>query len=123
MTRWRTLLVIWGTGASALTLLLGLIGLGSRLPASPAAGIFALQGAYYLAAGSLVAMSRFRLPLVPLLLIGCASLLCMGLRPLPRPRLILAAGSSLILVTLWIIGWPTTLGLLKAASKGLGVFG
>jgi len=123
MTRWRTLLVIWGTGASALTLLLGLIGLASRLPASPAAGIFALQGAYYLAAGSLVAMSRFRLPLVPLLLIGCASLLCMGLRPLPRPRLILAAGSSLILVTLWIIGWPTTLGLLKAASKGLGVFG
>jgi hypothetical protein len=57
------------------------------------------------------------------LLIGCASLICLGLRPLPRPRLMLAAGSSLILVALWIIGWPTTWGLLRAASKGLEVIG
>jgi hypothetical protein len=119
LAQFRVPLVLWSVAAAALTLLLGIIGLGARMPASPAAGIFALQGAYYLATGSLVAMSRFRLPLVPILLIGCASLICLGLRGITRPRMALCAAGTLCLLALWVLGSPTTLGLLRAALGGL----
>ncbi len=72
-----------------------------------------------MATGSLVAMSRFRLPLVPILLIGCASLICLGLRGITRPRMALCAAGTLCLLALWVLGSPTTLGLLRAALGGL----
>lgn len=121
LTRFRGLLVIWAVGASALTLLLGLVGLFRCLPRGPAAGIFALQAVYFLGTGSLVAMSRFRLPLVPLLLIGCAALLASKRGPVTFTRKVFSAAGVLCLLCLWWLGLPTTTGLLQAAWNGLGV--
>lgn len=114
----RPLLVALAVLCSAGTLLLGLTGLALHLPRTPAAAVIALNGLYVLATGSLVAMSRFRLPLVPLLLIGAAALVLRRGEEGPGRRavaLVLAAA----LAALWWIGAPTTVGLIEAAWHGL----
>jgi hypothetical protein len=94
------------------------VGLALHLPRTPAAAVVALNGLYLLATGSLVAMSRFRLPLVPLLLIGVAALALRRGEEGPGRRA-LALLLALALGALWWIGAPTTVGLLEAAWHGV----
>ena len=114
----RPLLVVLAVLCSGGTLLLGLTGLALHLPRTPAAAVVVLNGLYLLATGSLVAMSRFRLPMVPLLLIGVAALVLRRGEEGPGRRA-LALLLALALAALWWIGAPTTLGLLEAAWSGL----
>lgn len=114
----RPLVVALSVLASAAALLLGLVGLGLHLPRSLPTLVIALNGIYLLATGSLVAMSRFRLPLVPLLLIGAAALVLRRGEEGPGRRL-LAGALGICLVGLWWLGAPTTIGLLRAAWDGI----
>ena len=114
----RPLLAALAALASAGALLLGLVGLGLHLPRSLPALVVLLNGLYLLATGSLVAMSRFRLPLVPLLLIGAAALLLRRGEEGPGRRLV-AGALGAALLALWWLGAPTTIGLLRAAWGGV----
>ncbi len=101
----RKVTSLWAVGCVLLVLLLGSAGFFA-LPKGPARLLLGLIFAYTLATSMLVAMSRFRIPVVPLL-IACAAVLLTRDRSERRP---LAASATLatwtLLLALWWVNWP-----------------
>lgn len=102
---------------SASTILLGLVGLARCLPANALGVVGLLHAGFFLAAGTLVAMSRFRVPLTPWILVGVAALLVSN-SPADRRRSLAAGVVGVLVLLLWWVGAPTTLGLLSDALHG-----
>lgn len=99
-------LVAWVSALEVvLLLLLGGAGLLGSLPAGVARRLVWITVAYFLATAALVAMSRFRLPWVPLLLAGFGGLLSSGppKAALPRVRVVLWCAA---LALAWWINAP-----------------
>lgn len=101
----RKLSSLWAIACSVLTLLLGFAGL-YRLPDKRGLLLVGLVVGYTFSTSMLVAMSRFRVPIVPLLLASAAVLLTRE-RADRRP---LATGATLAtwaaLGLLWWVNWP-----------------
>ncbi len=96
---------------------LGLLSLRER----PALSLCACVLSYFVLTAALVAMSRFRVPMLPLLIPLAAGALARGprdsLRALSRPRRIAACAGWALLVFLWWVDLPETLALFSLAWK------
>ncbi|MFT7677770.1 MAG: hypothetical protein ACI8QC_001755 [Planctomycetota bacterium] len=96
-------IVAWGSALEVvLLLLLGGAGLLGSLPAGVARRLAWITVAYFLATAALVAMSRFRLPWVPLLLAGFGGLVSSGPPKLAYPRARVAAWCAALFIAWWI---------------------
>jgi len=116
----RQALVAWAVAAAALLLLLGLPGsvhLAGRVGTVPGAWIPLVCGAYFVGTSLLVSMSRFRLCLVPWLIVGAAVLFATE----RRDRLATTPGRLTTLLALgalgflWWIDWPELTRILELA--------
>lgn len=101
----RKLTGLWAVACPLLLLLLGSAGFFTL--ADPRGRLLVgLVLGYTLATSMLVAMSRFRIPIVPLLIV-CAAVLLARERPVRRP---LTTGATLgcwgVLIFLWWVNWP-----------------
>lgn len=104
----RHAIIVWSLASECLLLPLAVAGIALlRLP--PGSGSFAAIALGYFAATSLlVSMSRFRVPMLPLLIPYAAGLLCRGVPSESRsaPRLTAAALGLAALGFLWWVDWP-----------------
>jgi hypothetical protein len=113
-------LVIWAVAAPLIVLPLGLAGYCLALGNRRARWLFGAVLLYFASTGLLVAMSRFRLPLIPLLIVLAAGLLTRGPDPAVdgrRQRLLAAAGLA-ALVFLWWVDAPEVSALVRLAVEG-----
>jgi len=117
----RMPVVAWAVVCPLLILPLGLAGLLLTLRDRPARWLLGLVLLYFLATGLLVAMSRFRLPMIPFLIVLAAGLLTGGAdREVARgpARFALAGAGLAALVFLWWVDYPETLALIELACGG-----
>lgn len=114
----RAPMVLFALAISTLTMLLGAAGYFLTLQRGPGRTVFTVLIGYVVLTSLLVAMSRFRVPLEPILVVLTAGLLAHGLRDRSRPRVVGLAATLLVLVGLWWISWPETVA---AAQMALGV--
>ncbi len=125
----RMPLTIWAVVCPLLVLPLGLIGYFLALHGGPrdraARWLFGAVLAYVVATGLLVAMSRFRLPAEPFLIVLTAGLLSgragRGAEAAARPGAARVAGAVLgcgLLAFLWWVDWPELSALIQLASEG-----
>ena len=89
-------------------LILGLAGFLLALEDRAALWLVGLTGGYYVATAMLVSMSRFRLPLVPFLIVLSAGLLTRGTRTASTPRRAATLGVWALLLFLWWVNFPET---------------
>jgi 4-amino-4-deoxy-L-arabinose transferase-like glycosyltransferase len=111
-------LVLLALAISTLTMVLGAAGYFLTLQRGPGRAVFTVLIGYVVLTSLLVAMSRFRVPLEPILVVLTAGWLAHGPRDRSRPRVIGLAATLLVLVGLWWISWPETVA---AAQMALGV--
>lgn len=102
----RKLTGTWALFASAAVLLLGLRGLVLHLPRGRGGVVVLLTIGYVAGTSLLVAMSRFRTPIDPLLIaLAAGALVGRGATPGPARRA-LAAASVVVLIFLWWVNFP-----------------
>ena len=111
-------LVLLALLISSLTMTLGAAGFFLTLRGGPGRTVFSVLIGYVALTSLLVAMSRFRVPLEPILITLTAGFLAHGLQVRSRPRLAGLAATLLVLCGLWWISWPETVA---AAQMALGV--
>ncbi|MDG1983146.1 MAG: glycosyltransferase family 39 protein [Planctomycetota bacterium] len=111
-------LVLLALLMSSLTMTLGAAGFFLTLRGGPGRTVFSVLIGYVALTSLLVAMSRFRVPLEPILITLTAGFLAHGLQVRSRPRLAGLAATLLVLCGLWWISWPETVA---AAQMALGV--
>jgi 4-amino-4-deoxy-L-arabinose transferase-like glycosyltransferase len=117
----REPLVVWAVVCPLLVLPLGMAGFCLCLRRGPARWLIGAVLGYFTCTGLLVAMSRFRLPMIPFLIVLAAGLLTGAAeRPVPRGARILAALVLALLVGLWWIDLPEVAGLVELAVGGPG---
>ena len=109
------LLTVLVAGSYMAVALLGLLGLALR-PGAPGRGLILLLLVYHLGIHAFIfGMSRFRLPLVPFLMVAAGPLLTRSWRPLlaeaSRWRLATAAAALLAMAGLWAWRLPTVLDI------------
>lgn len=112
----RRLTVAWALGGSALLMAAGLAGMGRIVRRHPGGWVAGLALAYFLATSLLVANSRFRMPMVPILIVAAAA-------SLTRPGWIRGPalwGVLALLAGLWWIDLPEIAGTLALAFEGRG---
>ena len=105
---WRRPLVIWSLLSSVVALIGAALGGATSLGAGHGRSLLAVTIGYVLSAALLVSMSRFRVPIEPLLLVLCAGFLAHGPAHRSAPRLAAGGVAVLGLVGLWWISWPET---------------
>ena len=114
----RRPLVIWALLCPLAALLAGLWGGITVLSPGPPRRLFALVALYFLATSTLVSMSRFRLPLMPLALVLGAGLIW-GHRPAAHSpsarRRAAALVATALLLFLWWVDLPEVLAVLELA--------
>ena len=115
--RARAPLVAWALVCPLLVLPLGWLGLTLALRAGPGRWLIASVLAYFTATGLLVAMSRFRVPMEPLLIVLAAGFLA-GRSPRSSSALARAAAAIGLaaLAFLWWVDLPEVTALLELAS-------
>jgi len=109
-------LTVLSIGMSALVMLLGLASLWSTVEDRSGRWLLTTVTLYFVSTASIVAMSRFRIPLVPLLIVLSAGLLTGHVRgnsPRRRRIALLAAGG--LLSFLWWVDLPELVGVLGMA--------
>lgn len=111
-------LVFLALAVSTLTMLLGAAGYFLTLRRGPCRAVFTVLIGYVVLTSLLVAMSRFRVPLEPVLIVMTAGLLAHGPQGRSRSRVVGLAVTLLVLTGLWWISWPETVA---AAQMALGV--
>jgi len=104
----RKLTSLWAMACPVLVLLLGLAGFLLALEDRAALWVLGLTGAYYLTTAMLVSMSRFRLPLVPFLIVLSAGLLTSESRTTSRSRRAATWAVWGLLLFLWWVNFPET---------------
>lgn len=116
-------LVAWATVCPLLVLPLGLVGLFAALRDRAGRWLIGLVLLYFTSTGLLVAMSRFRIPMMPLLIVLAAGLLAGG-GPAPArngrparngPRALRVVVALAALLFLWWVDLPEVLALLELA--------
>jgi hypothetical protein len=110
-------LVIWALVCPLLVLPLGLAGLVATLRDRAGRWLLGAVLLYFTATGLIVAMSRFRLPMVPLLIVLAAGLLANGVDERARTGRTAAVVTALaaLLAFLWWVDLPEVLALLELA--------
>jgi len=114
----RVPLVLLALLISSLTMALGAAGYFLTLRRGPCRTVFSVLIGYVVLTSLLVAMSRFRVPLEPVLIALSAGFLSHGLQVRSRPRAVGLALTLTVLAGLWWISWPETVA---AAQMALGV--
>jgi len=105
----RRATVIWALTSSVLVMLLGVAGAYLGLRRSPAgAWVLGSVLAYTLATSLLVSMSRFRIPIVPILIVFGAGLVTERLREAPRGARVALGFGCALMALLWWINLPET---------------
>ncbi|MAG63831.1 hypothetical protein CMO84_09965 [Candidatus Woesearchaeota archaeon] len=102
----RKLTSLWAVACPVLVLLLGIVGYTTVLRNRPAWLLFGCTLGYFLCTTLLVAMSRFRIPTIPLLIVLAAGFVVHGRSVEGPARKILATLSALLVLFLWWITWP-----------------
>ena len=102
----RKLTSLWAIACPVLVLLLGIVGYITVLRSRPAWLLFGCTLGYFLCTTLLVAMSRFRIPTVPLLIVLAAGFIVRHRSVEGRTRKALAAMAALLVVFLWWVTWP-----------------
>jgi hypothetical protein len=102
----RKLTSLWAIACPVLVLLLGIVGYVTVLRSRPAWLLFGCTLGYFLCTTLLVAMSRFRIPTVPLLIVLAAGVVVHHKTVEGRTPKILAALAALLVVFLWWVTWP-----------------
>ena len=105
---WRRPLVIWSLLTSVIVLLGASLGAAVSLRGGHGRTLVAVTIGYVLAAAMLVSMSRFRVPIEPLLLVLCAGFLTHGIAHRSISRLMAGGVLVIALGVFWWIGWPET---------------
>lgn len=105
---WRRPLVIWSMLTSVLVLLGAVLGGATSLRAGHGRAVVAVTIGYVLCAALLVSMSRFRVPIEPLLIALCGGFLTHGPAHRSVPRLAAGGAALLGLAFLWWVAWPET---------------
>jgi 4-amino-4-deoxy-L-arabinose transferase-like glycosyltransferase len=120
----RQLLVLWALGGPILILLLASPGFFLALRDTAGRWLLGSLLIYFFATSTLVSMSRFRLPVVPLLIVLGAGVLSRPglLREVRGPRRLLPVlGGLLLLIFLWWVDLPEVAVLtVRAWGGGLG---
>ncbi|HIF39733.1 MAG TPA: hypothetical protein EYQ74_01370 [Planctomycetes bacterium] len=102
----RKLTSLWAIACPVLVLLLGIVGYVTVLRSRPAWLLFGCTLGYFLCTTLLVAMSRFRIPTVPLLIVLAAGVIVHHKTVEGRTPKILAALAALLVAFLWWVTWP-----------------
>jgi hypothetical protein len=102
----RKLTSLWAIACPMIVLLLGIVGYTTVLRSRPAWLLFGCTFGYFLCTTLLVAMSRFRIPTMPLLIALAAGCVVHHRTVEGRTRKALAAVAVLLVVFLWWITWP-----------------
>ncbi len=103
---------------STLMMVLGAAGYFLTLQRGPCRSVFSVLIGYVVLTSLLVSMSRFRVPLEPVLITLAAGLLSHGIQVRSRPRTLGLALTLVALCGLWWVSWPETVA---AAQMALGV--
>ena len=77
--------------------------------------MFTVLIGYVILTSLLVAMSRFRVPLEPVLIVMTAGLLAHGPQDRSRTRVVGLAVTLLVLTGLWWVSWPETVAAAQMA--------
>ena len=110
----RQVLVLWALLAPILVLLLSPLGLFAVLRDRRSQLALAAPIAYFIATSLLVSMSRFRLPMVPLLIVLAAGALAGDRSGWGRPRALVPLSLTwLVLAFLWWVDLPEMLSILS----------
>ncbi|MDE0915175.1 MAG: hypothetical protein OSB57_08335 [Planctomycetota bacterium] len=102
----RKLTSLWAIACPMIVLLLGIVGYTTVLRSRPAWLLFGCTFGYFLCTTLLVAMSRFRIPTIPLLIVLTAGFVVHHKTLEGRTRKVLGAMAVLLVVFLWWITWP-----------------
>ena len=100
---------------SAALMLLGAGGYFLTLPRGPGRDVVTVTLLYVLATGTLVAMSRFRVPAEPFLLVLASGLLAHGPVTRSLPRIAGAGAAACALAALWWVSMPETVAVARLA--------
>lgn len=113
----RVPLVAWSLFLSVALMLLGSIGYFLTLRSGPGRTVITVVIGYVVATSLLVAMSRFRVPIEPFLIVMSAGLVGHGLQERSVPRF---AGLGLTLVALALLWWVSLPATIEAARMAFG---
>ena len=102
----RKLTSLWAIACPLVVLLLGISGYIMVLRDRPAWLLIGCTLGYFMCTTLLVAMSRFRIPTIPLLIVLTAGFVVHRKSVQGRGRKIIAAAAVLLVVFLWWITWP-----------------
>jgi hypothetical protein len=120
--RWLSLraLIVWAVACPLLVLPLGFAGLFAALRDRAARWLFGAVLAYFVCTGLLVSMSRFRIPMMPLLIVLAGGLLAEGVPAPARNRATASKVAAVVAVLafLWWVDLPEVLALLRLAWVG-----
>jgi hypothetical protein len=97
---------LWAIACPLFVLLLGIAGYTMVLRDRPAWLLMGCTLGYFLCTTLLVAMSRFRIPTIPLLIVLAAGFVVHRKSVQGRGRKIIAAAAALLIVFLWWVTWP-----------------
>ncbi|MEM1451445.1 MAG: glycosyltransferase family 39 protein [Planctomycetota bacterium] len=114
----RAPLVLYALSFSALLMLLAAAGYFFTLPGGSGRDIVTVTIAYVLATALLVAMSRFRAPIEPFLIVLAAGFLAHGPATRSVPRAVGMAITVLALAGLWWVSLPETVEVARMAMGG-----
>lgn len=104
----RRPLVIWSLLSSVIVLLGAALGGALSVGAGHGRALLAVTIGYVFSAALLVSMSRFRVPIEPLLIVLCAGFLTHGVAHRSIPRFLFGGAAVIALGALWWISWPET---------------
>ncbi|MEM9379746.1 MAG: glycosyltransferase family 39 protein [Planctomycetota bacterium] len=108
-------LVVYALALPAFLMLLAAAGYFFTLPRGPGRDVVTVTLAYVVATGLLVAMSRFRAPIEPFLVVLAAGFLAHGPATRTVPRAVGLAASVVALAALWWVSLPDTLEVARMA--------
>ncbi|MEM6672832.1 MAG: glycosyltransferase family 39 protein [Planctomycetota bacterium] len=113
-------IVVWSLALPIALLLLAAGGFFLTLPGGAGRDVVALTITYVAATSLLVAMSRFRVPIEPLIIALAAGFLAHGPATRSVPRIVGCAATVVALVGLWWVSLPETIELARMALGGAG---